>query len=99
MHPTFDRKVISCYTSKLENFQQKRRAKMPRTKKLFKDLAPGEAFSSGQTEIFENGIPGRPWLYLRIKQTNQAVFLPTGTIHDFRLDQEVKASEVIISEK
>jgi len=72
---------------------------MPRIKKLFRNLTAGEAFSTGLTEIFENGIPGRPWLYLRIKQTDQAVFLPTGTIHNFKLDQKVNASEVIISEK
>lgn len=72
---------------------------MPRVKKLFRDLKAGEAFSKDLTEIFENGIPGRPWLYLRIKQTDQAVFLPTGTIHTFRLDQVIKASEILISEK
>ena len=72
---------------------------MPRLEKLFGDLAAGETFSSGLTEIFENGIPGRLWLYLRIAQTDQAVFLPTGTIHNFRLDQKIKATAVEISEK
>lgn len=72
---------------------------MPREEKLFKDLIPSEPFSTGFTVIFEEGIPGRPWLYLRIKQTNQAIFLPTGTIHTFDPDQVIRATEIEIVEK
>lgn len=72
---------------------------MPRKKKLFREVGSSEAFSTNLTEIFENGIPGRPWIYLRIGQTYQALFLPTGTIHTFKPEQEVMTSEIDVIEK
>jgi len=71
---------------------------MPRVKMPFGELDPGEVFSSDQTEIFERGIPGRPWLYMRVRNTDEAIFLPTGTLHKFRSDQIVKATYITISE-
>ena len=67
--------------------------------KPFADLKGGETFWIEQNEIFEEGIPGRPWLYMKIKNTNQAMFLPTGTISDFKPEQMVILAEAEISKK
>lgn len=70
---------------------------MPRDPKLFKDVKPGEAFSCDYAQIFESGYQ-RPWLYVRIGDTEQAIFLPTGMPKTFPTDKRVNVTEIEIKE-
>ena len=73
---------------------------MDRVKRLFKNLESGEAFGTNtlDTEVFEGGYEDRPWLYIRIEQTDKALFLPTGATRKFRPNKEIWASKIEVKE-
>ena len=59
-------------------------------KRLFKELKPGELFSCDRENMVENGWD-RPFLWMRIGETDQAIFLPTGLPQKFFPETPVRS--------